>query len=140
MGHLIDTTESFANSILVFEAALPVEVELGSPRNPNCLNYGICRLHLMHGRAFNLLPSCCPGRAQGHIRQWEQRGVELIFPKENMAPAMLEKHFGTGWFKVEDAYEMPSDVAESLGIAGFTFEPGKYPLLEMDGRFHVVFG
>jgi len=52
---------------------------------------------------------------------------------------MLEKHFGTGWFTIMDAYKLPKDMAERLNIAGFTFEPGRYPVLEMDGRLHVIF-
>lgn len=88
---------------------------------------------------MSLQPSCCPNRAQGYIRRWDLHGIELIFPKENMAPATLEKHFGTGWFTITDAYELPSDFSSKLGLKGFLFEPGNYPILEMDSKLHVIF-
>jgi hypothetical protein len=138
MGHLTDI-QSMVKRAFDLQGAVPAEIDLGSPRNPDCLNFGICRINFWNGQAFNLLPSCCPSRAQGYIRNWEQRGIELIFPKENMAPATLEKHFGSGLFTVEVTYPLSLDMASRLDIVGFDFQPGSYPILEMNGNLHLIF-
>ncbi len=138
MAHLIETKSSIHGASSL-KGAIPAEVDLGSPRHPDCRNFGICRINFLHRGRLNLLPSCCPNRAQGYLRRWEENGVELIFPKENMAPATLEKYFGDGWFSVEGVYELSGEMAAKLGLFGFTFQPGRYPVLEMGGRLHVVF-
>lgn len=139
MGHLTDFEKNVLRKDAALQGAVPAEVDFGSPRNPDCLNFGICRINYWNGKAMSLMPSCCPNRAIGFVRRWEQNGIELIFPKGNMAPATLEKHFGSGWFKVMDAYELPADLASKLGLSRFTFEPGRYPVLEMEGKLHLIF-
>ncbi len=139
MGHLTDFEKNVLRKDAALHGAVPAEVDLGSPRNPDCRNFGICRINFWNGKSLNLMPSCCPNRAIGFVRRWEQNGIELIFPKENMASATLEKHFGSGWFVVEDTYPLPVDMAGRLGIAGFDFQPGRYPILEMDGKLHLIF-
>ena len=139
MEHLTDFEKNAFDYILALRSAVPTEVDLGNPRSPDCCNFGICRINFWNGKAFNLMPSCCPNRAHGYLRRWEEHGIELIFPKENMSASTFEKHFESGWFLVMDAYELSMDMAERLGIAGFTFEPGRYPVLESYSRLHVVF-
>lgn len=119
--------------------AIPTEVDLGNPRSKDCLNFGICRINFYHGKGFNILPSCCPNRAYGFIRLNERYRVELVFPKENMAPATLEKHFGSGWFTLEEAYALPKQIAEELGLSSFIFQPGRFPVWEENETLHVSF-
>ncbi len=138
MGHLteIESTVEMDNGL---QGAVPTEIDLGSPRNPDCRNYGICRIFFLNRTSFNILPACCSNRASGYLRKWGQSGVEVIFRKGSMSAATFEKHFGSGWFYVTDAYELSGDLSERLGIAGFIFGVGKYPVRECGGRLHVVF-
>lgn len=117
---------------------MPAEIDFGNPRHQDCRFLGICRINF-HNRAFNLMPSCCPNRAQGYLRRWEETGLELVLPVENMSPATLERHFGSGWFTITDTYGLSADMAQRLGIDGFAFEPGRYPVLEVENRLHIVF-
>jgi hypothetical protein len=139
MGHLTDfeNIDSSVRKILAEE--VPAEIDLGNPRHSDCRNFGICRINYLNRAAFNLMPSCCPGRAQGYMRRWEKTGVELVLLKDKMAPATLERHFGSGWFIITNAYELSADMAQRLGIAGFRFEPGNYPVRETADRLHVIF-
>ncbi len=121
------------------QGTILADIEFGSPASKDCLRFGICRIDYWEGKAFNLMPSCCKHKAQGYLRCWEQVGIELIFPNENLAPATLDKHFGSGLFQVEEAYHLPKAMASQLGLPGFVFEPGSYPILEMNGRLHVIF-
>jgi hypothetical protein len=139
MEHLTDFVRSAPQ---VFEfmqgVKVPAEVDFGNPRYQDCRFLGICRINYFN-RAFSLLPSCCPNRVQGYIRRWEKTGVELVFPKENISPATLERHFGSGWFTIMDAYELSADIAQRLGIPGFTFLPGRYPVREAGGNLCIIF-
>ncbi|MCC6726528.1 MAG: hypothetical protein IT258_18650 [Saprospiraceae bacterium] len=140
MGHLTDFVKNDPHQFVrMAEVEVPAEIDFGNPRYQDCRFLGICRINFHNRAASNLMPSCCPGRAQGYIRRWEETGVELVLPKEKMAPATLERHFGGGWFTITDAYELSADMAQRLGIAGFRFEPGKYPVRETADRLHVVF-
>jgi hypothetical protein len=139
MGHLTDFEKGIFEINAIQQVTIPDEVDFGNPRYKDCRYLGICRINYYNSASPSLMPSCCPNRARGFIRRWEETGVELIFPKENMAPATLERHFGSGWFTIVDAYELSADMAQRLGIAGFTFEPGRYPVRELGNSLHIVF-
>ena len=140
MGHLTDFEKGDSPLLeLMAEAEVPAEIDFGNPRYPDCRFLGICRINYRNRAAFNIMPSCCPNRAQGYLRRWEETGVELVLPKENMSPATLERHFSSGWFTIMDAYSLSTDIAQRLGINGFAFEPGRYPVLEIEDRLHIVF-
>lgn len=140
MGQMIENYLAVeAPSGLRLVGAIPTEVDFGNPRSKDCLNFGICRINFFNGKSFNLLPSCCPNRAYGFIRLNGQCRVELVFPKGNMAPATLEKHFGSGWFTVEEACHLPKQMADELGLSSFTFQPGRFPIWEENETLHVYF-
>ncbi len=101
----------------------------------NCLNYGICRVHIPAASSQGQ----CPCRCLATVRAYEDGLVQFVFDKKNMAASTIEKHFKNGLFRVDDAYVLTPDVAAKIGREGFVVLPGIYPVLEEEGCLKVIF-
>ncbi len=111
-----------------------VEVEFGSPMK-NCLHYGICRVTIPAASAKK--PCSC--RSLATIQLLDKNLLQFVFDKNKMNHKTFEKYFKSGFFQVDDGYEMPSAILEKINLEKYTIKNGRYPVLKNGDTLKVVF-
>lgn len=116
---------------------LRAEVRLGSPRFSDCRGVGICAIYL---DSAGPLARACPCTVPASLSVEPVTGRLLLsFDRYALTDRVVDRHFASGYLKVQDAYRLPPPVAAALGIRGDTphIAPGRYPVLEGDYYLHV---
>ena len=108
---------------------LLVEVEFGVPSR-QCVNYGICRIEIARGRGRPKSSGCtgCGGLALASAP--EEGLLQLAFFRSSLGERARRRHFGQGFFLVEEAYPLPRFLYSKLGLPAAAIGSGRYRVLE----------
>ena len=98
MESKIKTLEMTGLSLSQLTRTAIVDVEFGSPMK-NCLHYGICRVTIPAAVAQGRCPCLC----RATIRAYQNSRVDFVFNKKDIPAKTYEKHFSSGFFRVDDA-------------------------------------
>lgn len=100
-----------------------------------CQNYGICEIQMLEKRsevaAQSKKSSIC------NIEVTSQKKLQFSFDMSSITSECQEKHFGRGYFRVGEAYIIPIELTESLGLDPITIPVGNYPIVD-EGQFKIV--
>lgn len=101
-----------------------------------CQGVGICKV-MSYGQ--HISEKCkCP-----HVTAWlsltEEGRIRMNFLKSSMDKAFIRKHFGWLLFQIYEAYKLPENLAQKLGLSEATIRPGIYTVWETHRAFVVDF-
>jgi hypothetical protein len=65
--------------------------------------------------------------------------LSFFFEKSSMKPCTAEQYFGSGFFEMEEAFNMPEAILNLLGIDHYIVYPGKYRIIESKSFMKVIF-
>ena len=54
-------------------------------------------------------------------------------------PCTTEQYFGSGFFEIEEAFEMPEAILNLLGIDHYIVYPGRYRITKSESFVKVIF-
>ena len=111
-----------------------VEVEFGSPMK-NCLHYGICRVSIP--RAAGRKPCSCWSMAS--VYPLSDNLLQFVFDKNKMNKKAYDKYFKSGFFQIDDKYELPPEILYRIGLEKHVIKEGKYPVLIENEKIKITF-
>lgn len=109
-----------------------VEVEFGSPLK-NCLHYGICRVTI----PSNTLRQPCTCWCEATVYSLDKNLLQFVFERNKMQEKTFDKYFKSGFFRVEDEYELPKKILLKVGLEKFAIKKGKYPIFINDEKIII---
>lgn len=127
-----------AQSVLTLALPMRVrsEVVFGTP-SKNCSGNGICMLsqHRMDSRFSGPCPKTQCWVRINPVRQ----AVYLEFDRHTLTEEMMQKHFASSHFSMEEDVRIPLSISKKWGISGrIVLQSGRYPILKQDGKITLV--
>jgi hypothetical protein len=104
---------------------LPVNLILGTP-SLNCSGHGICRIfpQRVHWIANAI---SCPVTLARFMRNTNNGNLYLLFDRSVLTNQIIEKHFSTPFFQMEEPFRLPKFVQEHFGLPkASSILPGTY--------------
>jgi hypothetical protein len=109
-------------------------VLLGNP-DRNCQGHGICTVETLHSQ-----PSICKCPSiQARIQACYDGRIQFVFFKSTIPSAVIERHFSSGLFVVENAFEISPALGDKICTERKSIEPGYYAIQETDFSLVVTF-
>lgn len=117
------TTPSVKKQQIIYAEVVP-----GSPRNEDCLNFGICYISLLCNIDWQQKTSTCSCHMKAIIQRLDDQLIEFCFLKSSISPKTRAKHFQNLFFQIDDETVLPMELTEKLEMPPFTILAGKYPV------------
>ena len=103
---------------------LHFRIQIGRPKK-KCSGFGICLIKV------EVEPAPPPVEERGTARAtgWVEGGrLYLEFERNSIESTTLQTYFGSGTFRMEEDYTLPTEVASALGVSAYTIKAGSYPI------------
>lgn len=111
-----------------------ITIEIGRKKK-DCQRFGICSATYDDTDSPIVNPNSASGTmtatSSGHL----QFDLKKIFMDANTA----NNYFGGGYFIVEEDFDVPLNILQSVGKTSYTIRVGLYPIVEDNDSFVVVF-
>lgn len=117
--------------LLKAKVGIALGVVLGSPKQ-NCAGLGICKIEraALQGQTSPFSDTAC-GKVAA-LGQIKNDRLVLYILKHTISACTMKHHFEAESFLVEDAYDIPDDIATLLDLPkGRQLCAGKYRMLDM---------
>jgi len=104
---------------------ITIEIEIGR-RKRDCKGLGICKISI-DGKVTNWENE--PSRARAVA--WMEGGkLRVEFDKNTIESGTFQTFFAGDYFKMEEEFDLPAEVASALGISSYTIKTGNYPFAQ----------
>lgn len=111
---------------------ITVSVIFGMPTK-NCSYQGICRIE--PGENYQENSGKCIGIAE--LFKIDEHWIAFSFPKANLDPKTIRKHFGSGYFIILEDYQAPEFLYNAIGKTPFVIQQGIYKVKENENYYKV---
>jgi hypothetical protein len=64
------------------------------------------------------------------FRMLPDKRVRIFFLKRDLPPSVIHTYFGTGFFEMPSAFDLPVNLTKSLGLDTYKIQPGLYVVRE----------
>jgi len=102
-----------------------------------CQNYGICEVHMIKSRSGVVGKS--KKRVVSNIEVTTDHKLKFSFDTTTITDEGQAKYFGRGYFKMGEAYTLPSSITKKLGISPHSIESGNYPIIDAGTKKIILF-
>ncbi len=109
-------------------------LKLGAQRD-NCRGQGICSIT---PSTLEDLIALGNNEASGFARNKNGK-LEIELNKSTMNEQTITNHFDGSFFKLNDSYELPGEVAQALNLENIIISAGEYNLHDMGESFKISF-
>lgn len=108
---------------------ITIEIEIGR-RKRECKGLGICNVSI-DGKVINWGSEPSKARAVAWI---EGGNLRVEFDKNTIESGTFQTFFASDYFKMEEEFDLPAEVASALGISSYTIKAGTYPFAQSAER------
>ena len=109
-----------------------IKLEFGRPKK-DCAGFGICSISFGIGDIIGIIRfigSLLRSQSVGTGGINDDGNYQVDFALETMDEFTRNHYFPDGTFRVNETYELPSELLEGTGVESYTIQPGVYPVVE----------
>lgn len=113
-----------------------LHIKFGNPKY-ECARYGICEFDSDVG-FYTAHSEKVDKRAYALLSLTKTKQLSLLVDRNSLTDKTDKEHFGSGFFIVEVAKELPRDISEKLGINPCQIEVGMYSISANKQHYKMV--
>ena len=113
-----------------------LHIKFGNPKY-ECARYGICEFDSDVG-FYTAHSEKVDKRAYALLSLTKNKQLSLLVDRNSLTDKTDKEHFGSGFFTVEVAKELPTDISDKLGIKPCQIEAGMYSISKHKDFYEVV--